>query len=266
MKKRISLLLVLVFAGSASATLVGFWDFEPDGQPINKGAAAPLGNGPVGPIGLNLEILPGVGKDGSYGLVNTGPSSTGMNVGGGSDWTQVSAGNNYNALNLMIGDFSVEFDISRDDAYTGWNEPVSKYNVGAARSDWLMEMVGPTNDCQIIWKSCYSPTLVSPTIYYGGVDLTGGFHHIIGNRIVDAGGVKSELWIDGNLVSSTYLPGLVIAVNGGDIELGGNSKYPGDSGPAVYDNFGIHDEAIPEPATIGLLGLGVLGMIRRKRG
>lgn len=179
MKKFIALLLVFLFAGSVSATVVGEWNFDnPANRLLNTGAAGTGSSVPQGDGTLtgNTSVNQGA-------LINSEAPSTGMNVGGGATWGQVSVDNNYNALNLMIGDFWVDFYIARDDNYNGWNEPISKYNSTAARSDWIMEMVGPTNACEVMWKSAYDPGNVG---YYASatVDLSGGYHFIRGHRIV----------------------------------------------------------------------------------
>lgn len=132
----------------------------------------------------------------------------------------------------------------------------------------------------------------------GGADpdiWDGNWHHVAGTWVPGQSGpewypAKAEIYIDGILSATGQRWGKdVLATNEWDVAIGGNHKevvagsgynfwygliddariydelLDGAAIAAAYAEGLIDDPCVPEPATIALLGLGGLALLRRKR-
>ncbi len=96
----------------------------------------------------------------------------------------------------------------------------------------------------------------------GAHEMGGGFHTL---RVEHPGGGADtvDIFYDGGLVADNFTMSAGSASNGQARLFFGNSGAL-SSGQAVYDYIGINQE-IPEPASMALLGMGAMCLLRRRR-
>ena len=97
------------------------------------------------------------------------------------------------------------------------------------------------------------------------------WHFVVAQRRGDL----AELWIDGVLDGTAFVSGSIF--NTADLAIGSKDTFDDDFLNGSLDDVRIYEgslseqeiqalhAAIPEPATLGLLGLGALGLLRRRR-
>ena len=275
MKKSIAILIVMVMAGTVQAAFndavnalnpVGYWQFEDDWTDETAGGntLTPFGSSAAFTDGPGLPGLSGRAADFRH---EGGQSGASVATGGG------------NVLNLSGSAYTINAWVSNRDFFTGQNrsfiavERDANWNASAGANYGLStfrDNTGLTN-----MRSWTQGSLANATDIAGVDD---GWHMMTVSATL---GGTANFYIDGALVGSGSVGGSSLAGDGAFLSVGNNCDGSGCPGNdldgridelAVFDTAltgpqiqGLYDAAIPEPATLGLLGLGSLAFLRRRR-
>ena len=248
----VAVTVALVLPATAQATLVGYWNFD-EGEGTDVADFSPNGNDGV--------------------LLGTGGTWVSGHTGDAGD----------SALNVAF--------------YSGSDDGVE-----VLASDSLKSISDAQEFTIAMWANQTSGDLYGNWIYFAGPSWylqtgTGGdnqlymwggpWKHAMGNGILGDGwthvaltydGTDVKLYEDGDLVN-TVTPGSAFpSLDGVDLGLGGarisNTACGGDIDDVVIFNSvedigsirdGTHPDMIPEPTTMVLLGLGGMGLLRRRK-
>ena len=282
-RKLVALVLVLAFVGSASAGLVARYTFD-DGTANNQGgsAGAPANGSFEGAAGIVAD--PGGGlfpwnpdKEPSLVLETQGYGNYVNCGGGGGGW----------------GDLAGDGIVTLMTWYkpNGWNGNYSTFvaNGTGENNGWSLNTYGGGGDVAFLSGNC-PDWLGVPT---GNADaLDGSWHHLTGVFLPEGahpdygfGYIPGTSWVylDGVFANTAtrWLPvqlGLLDVMLGQEpSQIASGSGYRGWNGwlddIRIYDEYKTAAEVydcyveglIPEPATIALLGLGGLALLRKKR-
>ena len=252
------LVLVLGLAGSASASLVGYWALDGD-------ATDSSGNGNDGAI--NGSVAPAADRFGNL----SGAMSF---AGGGGDNIDVGNPPEFNLTGAMTITAWVYLDSTSDNHGRRNARILGKMDGGGQRSwstgieknvagiDFPATIQVSSNGGDVI--GLHEPSLpLDQWVHFAGVYTPG---------------TSLEVYIDGDLagIRTTDIPASQYSANGHSVLIG-HRPACGDCGwYGALDEVRLYDEAlteaqieavmaIPEPATILMLGLGGLALIRRKR-
>lgn len=287
-RKLVALVLILAFAGSALAGLAARYTFD-DGTATNVGGSA--GAAANGSIEGNAVIVADAGGNGgfpfnpdkapstgvldltgnadpytAYGYVNCG--------GGGGGWGDL----NGDSVVTVMGWFKWGGDVvGRDNNFA---TVVSKGTgeSGTTAGGWSCANYSRSND--ISFNSFSNPSWMGlPST--NPLSFNGSWHHVAAQWRPEGsyGQGTSNIYVDGVLWNSASRWGAG-NLNVRDIYIGANAAagssrtwYGYIDDVRIYDEFLSAGEIeacyieglIPEPATIALLGLGGLALLRKKR-
>jgi len=253
------LVLVLGLAGHASADLVGYW-------PLDGDAADLSGNGLDGTI--NGDVAPTADRFGN-------PSGAMSFAGGGSDRIDVGDPPEFNLTGAMTLAAWVYLD-STSDVHGGRNARVISKMDGGGRRSWSLNIeksVGGVPFPGTLQVASDGNTVIS--LNDTETLPLDQWLHMAG---VYKPGEAMELYLNGELqvINTTDIPASQHSDNGTSVFIG-NRPACGDCGwYGALDEVRIYNEAltqaqvqavmaIPEPATMLMLGLGGLALIRRNR-
>ncbi|MHC4555872.1 MAG: LamG domain-containing protein [Planctomycetota bacterium] len=259
MWKILVLVLVLGLAGSASADLVGYWELDGDGTDSSS-----YGNHGT----INGNVAPTADRFGN-------PSGAMSFAGGGGD-------------NINVGD-PPEFNITGAMTITAWVYLDSTSDVHGRRNSRILGKMDGGG--QRAWSTGIEKN-ISGVPLPGTIQVSSNGSDVIGlhddsslplDQWVHYAGVYTpgtslEVYLDGDLsdIRTDGIPASQYSSNGHSVLIG-NRPAAGDCGwYGALDEVRIYNEAlteaqietvmaIPEPATMLMLGLGGLALIRRKR-
>lgn len=238
---------------NGAANAFGVQAFEPDGTPRWK----------VGDTSGDFRGMSGVAAD--PGFVGTGSGVASQTFGSGRRWLwdDTTGANIYNSSSGMVTYVdtsawrSLDFASNGDMYYRGQNDLFRLVRTGG-NSGSTSKIADLTN----------APYVVGQNV--GVLEFGGDTFVIYNNRVDTLGGSFSSL------VSLVMADGTPEALNvswlGGAAPLDGNGFYDFDWDPQTqtlavmdFDNNTVHILAVPEPASVAMLGLVGVGLLGRRR-
>ena len=271
------LLVEIVVCGSASATPVGYWRFE-EANPANFTS---LYNSTEAEVTKATNVFSAWYVPGSFVTdgVNYYQNNKSYNQNGGTTGSTTAG---YSAINAgMSGtQFTVEAFVNlKTGAVHDWDFIVGNYLAATPTTNstgWCFD-IEPGG--KIGFLGCQTLAGQVPVIAKSATVLSEGvWHHVaaVGKR-VGTQKMQVQMYIDyvadGSPVNiwSALDSGPYIKVNNGVYKFGAINPFDGNfdevriSDTALSPSQFLHVTSIPEPATVALLGMGVVGLIRRKR-
>lgn len=239
--------LTLLYTSAGWAGLVGYWSFDGSGNPGQDGS----GNGNDGTVYGATWVTPGkvggaLSFDGSndYVEVQNSPSLNPTNEISVEAWykTVSFSGNGNNAI--------------VDKGYSSHTTPYYQYHLGVTGDQYSSHTAGFCFNVAVggvLYSARTGANFWTPDNWY----------HIIGTY----DGSSVNLYVDDVLIDSTPASGTMTDYNS-NVRIGGfnNLERVGiDYLPGLVDEVRIYNHAIPEPATLLLLGLGGLALLRKRR-
>ena len=268
MKKVVTMcvLVVLVWAAGASALLVQVLTFHCDND---------TASGEDYTAGGLVRDFSGSGNDGHLSDDPGVPTwiETGK-YGGALDFTGdgLTSGQSIlvhhdESLNPGSGDFAISLWVLTRSNYDG--DILRKGSAGNS-STWYKLEHSPavwSNKLSLNFNTDGTDATVTSTEAYDD----GQWHFVVGQRQGD----QAQLWIDGVLDKTAPVSGSI--ANAANLALGSKDTLDDDFFNGVLDDVRIFAgslseaeiqqlyQAIPEPATLGILGLGSLALLRKRR-
>lgn len=172
------------------------------------------------------------------------------------------------SLNPGSGDFALSLWTLTRSEYDG--DILRKGSIASGASTWykLEHSTSPYNNrLSLNFNTDGTDATVSSTQTYEDNQ----WHFVVAQRRGDL----AELWIDGVLDGTAFVSGSI--VNTADLAIGSKDTLNDDFLNGALDDIRIYagslseqeiqalHTAIPEPATLALLGLGALGVLRKRR-
>ena len=257
-KKLFILVLVLGMAGNASADLRGYWAL--DGDALDSSSYGNNGS-------INGSVSPAPDRFGN-------PTGAMSFAGGSGD--DINVGDPA-ALNNLTGAMTI----------TAWVYLDSTSPVHGARSSRILAKMGGTR----AWSTGIEKTPVEGVSYPATMQISSNGSDIVGlyeptlpldrwvhYAAVYTPGTSMEIYLDGDPASirTTGIPASQFSNNGRDVLIGNRPDSSDCGWYGSLDEVRIYSDAlseteieavmaIPEPATMLMLGLGGLALMRRKR-
>ncbi|MEQ1823768.1 MAG: PEP-CTERM sorting domain-containing protein [Fimbriimonadaceae bacterium] len=235
MNKKLALIFALaVVCQSAFAVTITQWDFNsnPSDANTSTGTTTPA-------IGLGTASLLGVTGSFSSGDANGG--STDPNVGDDSGWQTTG----YAAQNTASGTRGVQFLSST----VGFNNIVVSWDCRHSNTSSRYTQLDYTLDGGTSWTAfmTHDANLGGDTWYNG---ITANLSSVTGAANNADFGVR---------IVSVFAP-----TGGGYVATTSTATYA-TTGTLRYDMVNVSGQAVPEPASLAALGIGVAALIRRRR-
>jgi len=221
--------LILIYTSTGWAVVVGYWSFDDSGNPGWDDS----GNGNDGTVYGATWITPA--------KINGGLSLDGDDYVGVADSP---------TLNITEGTWEAWIKFDALPSVAGFMNPLAKkeqYWIHASNDDSIQVKVGVGGTRYI---ASTSPDFITLDTWY----------HVIG--IYD--GEELKLYVNGNLENTNTTPSGNIDTGSAILAIGTWSSLI-DYFHGTIDEVRVYNHAIPEPATILLLGLGGLALLRKHR-
>lgn len=273
----------IAFTAASKAATLAAWTFENDAVGVNNSPAPSTPTGTASSIGMNIYPTPNVGVTADDVLLGVA-KDTGANA--IADLTNIWRIRGQAGANGAANGWSSQAPIGTQGAVFATN-PVGNGSVSIT-FDWYSTTQGDAN-LELAWSTDGGTTLHNVPITVPAVDTAGGLQSltnssspntVTGSYVSDnlltagTGNKAGQDWftgLSGTVTDASALSNpnfafyLVNASTGADCVSTQGTALNNTSGNWRFDNISIAGTPTPEPASLGLLSLGGLAALRRRR-
>jgi len=260
-KRLFVLVLVLCLAGSVSADLRGYWTLDGDGADSSV-----YGNHGT----INGAVAPAADRFGN-------PSGAMSFAGGGGDNINVGDGASLNLDGAMTITAWVYLD-STSPVHGGRNSRILAKMDGGGKRSWSTGIEKNVDGVPLTTTIQVSPDGGGVKSFHEAAKVSLPADEWVHYAGVYTPGVSMEVFINGDSIGieTNGVPASQHSANGKPVLIGNRPDCPDCGWYGALDEVRIYSDAlseteieaimaIPEPATMLMLGLGGLALIRRKR-